>query len=98
MLYKKCIYLSNYILLHCKDILSKEDIIFINNKNDISDNLKEELYNNCVTNIINKQLIHNGKTTKENINKYISILNTDDNAKNIAIHNLNGIIDRYKKS
>ena len=97
ILYKKCIYLSNYILLYCKDILTQTDLLFINNNSEnISDILKEEIYN-CVKKIIYMQLRTNSKNTKINIDKYINVLNNNPIIKQIALNNLIEVIDRYKK-
>ena len=91
-LYKNCISLPNEMLVICKDILSTQEILFINyNNRNITDKIKEEIYDNGLKNIINTQLIYNSKTTKQNIDKYLTILNNNPNIKEEAINNLNTI-------
>jgi hypothetical protein len=77
-LYKNCISLPNDMLVICKDILSTNEILFINSNNkNIYDKIKEEIYDNGLKNIINTQLMYNSKNTKTNISKYLQILNTN---------------------
>ena len=91
-LYKNCISLPNEMLVICKDILSTQEILFINyNNKNITDKIKEEIYDNGLKNIINTQLIYNSKSTKQNIDKYLSILNSNPTIKEEAINNLNTI-------
>ena len=91
-LYKNCISLPNEMMVICKDILSTQEILFINyNNKNITDKIKEEIYENGLKNIINTQLIYNSKSTKQNIDKYLTILNSNPNVKEEAINNLNTI-------
>jgi len=89
-LYKNCISLPNDMLVICKDILTTNEILFINSNNkNIYDKIKEEIYDNGLKNIINTQIMYNSKDTKLNINKYLQILNTNPIIKQNAINNLN---------
>jgi len=91
-LFKNCISLPNDMLVICKDILSTQDILFINSNNkSITEKIKEEIYDNGLKNIINTQLIYNSKSTKQNIDKYLTILNSNPEIKEEAINNLNNI-------
>ena len=91
-LYKNCISLPNDMLVICKDILSTSEILYINfNNRNILEKIKEEIYDNGLTNIINTQLIYNSKSTKQNIDKYLTILNSNPVIKEEAINNLNNI-------
>ena len=93
-LYKNCISLPNDMLVICKDILTTNEILFINSNNkSIFEKIKEEIYDNGLKNIINKQIIYNSKTTKQNIDKYINILNTDPIVKQAALDNLDNVIN-----
>ena len=102
ILYNKCIYFSNYILLNCKDILSKKELLFVNNNHkNISDIVKEELYNNYVKKILYIQLRYNSKTINKNIDNYITIINNNPIVKQKAMHNLKeekDIIDKYNNN
>ena len=92
-LYKNCISLPNDMLVICKDILSTEEILFINSNNkNIYDKIKEEIYDNGLKNIINKQLRYNSKTTKKNIDKYLNILDTNPILKQEALNKLEEVI------
>jgi uncharacterized C2H2 Zn-finger protein len=92
-LYKNCISLPNDMLVICKDILTTDEILFINSNNkSITENIKKEIYDNGLKNIINNQLIYNGKNTKININKYINILNNNPIAKQNAFNNLDNVL------
>jgi len=89
-LYKNCISLPNDMLVICKDILTTNEILFINSNNkNIYDKIKEEIYDNGLKNIINTQIMYNSKDTKSNINKYLQILNTNPIIKQDALNNLN---------
>ena len=91
-LYKNCISLPNEMMVICKDILSTQEILFINyNNKNITDKIKVEIYDNGLKNIINTQLIYNSKFTKQNIDKYLTILNSNPIVKEEAINNLNTI-------
>jgi len=93
-LYKNCISLPNDMLVICKDILTTNEILFINSNNkSIFEKIKEEIYDNGLKNIIKKQIIYNSKTTKQNIDKYINILNTDPIVKQEALDNLDNVIN-----
>ena len=92
-LYKNCISLPNDMLVICKDILTTEEILFINSNNkNIYDKIKEEIYDNGLKNIINKQLRYNSKTTKKNIDKYLNILDTNPILKQEALNKLEEVI------
>ena len=72
-LYRNCISLPNDMLVICKDILTTQEILYINSNNkSITEKIKEEIYDNGLKNIINTQLIYNSKSTKQNIDKYLS--------------------------
>lgn len=89
-LYKNCISLPNDMLVICKDILTTNEILFINSNNKFFyDKIKEEIYDNGLKNIINTQIMYNSKDTKLNINKYLQILNTNPIIKQDALNNLN---------
>ena len=91
-LYKNCISLPSEMIVICKDILSTQEILFINyNNRNIIEKIKEEIYDNGLKNIINTQLIYNSKSTKQNIDKYLTILNNNPNVKEEAISNLNNV-------
>ena len=98
-LYKNCISLPNDMLVICKDILTTNEILFINSNNkNIYEKIKEEIYDNGLKNIINNQLMYNSKNTKTNINKYLEILNTNPLVKQEALNNLTGIITITNKT
>ena len=91
-LFKNCISLPNDMLVICKDILSTQEILYINFHNkSITEKIKEEIYDNGLKNIINTQLIYNSKSTKQNIDKYLTILNNNHEIKEEAINNLNNV-------
>jgi uncharacterized C2H2 Zn-finger protein len=98
-LYKNCISLPNDMLVICKDILTTNEILFINSNNkNIYEKIKEEIYDNGLKNIINNQLMYNSKNTKTNINKYLEILNTNPIVKQEALNNLTEIITIANKT
>ena len=98
-LYKNCISLPNDMLVICKDILTTNEILFINSNNkNIYDKIKEEIYDNGLKNIINTQLMYNSKNTKTNISKYLQILNTNPIVKQEALNNLTEIISITNKT
>jgi hypothetical protein len=98
-LYKNCISLPNDMLVICKDILTTDEILFINSNNkSISDKIKEEIYDNSLKNIINTQLRYNSKITKKNIDKYINSLITNPIIKQEAFNNIDEVISIAQKT
>lgn len=92
-LYRNCISLPNDMLVICKDLLTTDEILFINSNNkSISEKIKEEIYDNGLKNIINTQLIYNSKTTKKNLDKYINSLSLNPMIKQDAINNIEDVM------
>ena len=82
------------MLVICKDILTTEEILFINfNNKSIYGKMKKEIYDNGLKNIINKQLEQNSKITKKKIENYINIINTNPIVKQEALNNLDNVIN-----
>ena len=93
-LYRNCISLPNDMLVICKDLLTTDEILFINSNNkSISEKIKEEIYDNGLKNIINTQLIYNSKTTKKNLDKYINSLSLNPMIKQDAINNIEDVMN-----
>ena len=92
-LYRNCISLPNDMLVICKDLLTTDEILYINSNNkSIADKIKEEIYDNGLKNIINTQLIYNSKTTKKNLDKYINSLSLNPMIKQDAINNIEDVM------
>jgi hypothetical protein len=93
-LYRNCISLPNDMLVICKDLLTTDEILYINSNNkSISEKIKEEIYDNGLKNIINTQLIYNSKTTKKNLDKYINSLSLNPMIKQDAINNIEDVMN-----
>jgi hypothetical protein len=94
-LLKQCVLLTNQMLLACQNILTVDEIIKINSTlNDVSKKIKEEIYDNGLKNIIENELRHNSKTTKDKIIKFSETVITDLEVKQKVLKNID---DRKKE-
>jgi len=85
-LLKQCVLLTYKMLITCSSLLTSEQIYKINsNLQNISQKMKEEIFDNGLKNIIEYELRNNSKITKDKITKYtkeiITNLETKEQAK-----------------
>jgi hypothetical protein len=87
-LLKQCVILTYRMLINCSSILTSEQIYKINsNLQNISEKMKEEIYDNGLKNIIEYELRNNSKVTKNKINKYTTEIITNPEIKDQAKNN-----------
>jgi hypothetical protein len=93
-LLKQSVMLTFQMLVACEDILTTNEVVEINlTLQEATKKMKEEIYDNGLKNIIEYELRTNGKNTKDKIIKYTETINTNDDAKQVAIKN----VDEVKK-
>jgi hypothetical protein len=92
-LLKQCVILTYQMLIACSPILSSEKIYSINsNLQNMSNKMKEEIYDNGLKNIIEYELRNNNKITKNKIKKYTKEINENRDIKEQALLNYNNIL------
>jgi len=92
-LLKHCVILTYQMLIICSPLLSSEKIYEINsNLQNMSDKMKEEIYENGLKNIIEYELRTNNKINKDKITKYTKEINNNSNIKEEALEHYNTIL------
>ena len=92
-LLKQCVILTYQMLILCSPLLSSEKIYEINsNLQNMSDKMKEEIYDNGLKNIIEYELRTNNKLTKDKITKYTKEINNNSNIKEEALEHYNTML------
>jgi len=92
-LLKHCVILTYQMLIVCSPLLSSEKIYEINsNLQNMSDKMKEEIYENGLKNIIEYELRKNNKINKDKITKYTKEINNNNNIKEEALEHYNKIL------
>ena len=100
-LLKQCVILTYRMLINCSSMMTSEQIYRINsNLQNISQKMKEEIFDNGLKNIIEYELRNNSKETKNKINKYTKELINNQEIKEQALINYNKVLqikeDTYK--
>ena len=91
-LLKQCVILTYKMLISCSSLMTSEQIYKINsNLQNISQKMKEEIFDNGLKNIIEYELRNNSKITKNKITKYTKELNNQV-IKEQAINNYNKVL------
>jgi hypothetical protein len=89
-LLNQCVILTYRMLIACSASMSSKQIYNINsNLQNISQKMKEEIFDNGLKNIIEYELRNNSKQTKDKINKYTKEIISNQEIKDQAIHNSN---------
>jgi len=92
-LLKQCVILTYKMLINCSPTMTSEQIYKINsNLQNISEKMKEEIYNNGLKNIIEYELRNNSKVTKDKITKYTNQIITNPETKEQAKINYNKVL------
>ena len=92
-LLKQCVILTYRMLIACSAAMSSEQIYNINsNLQNISQKMKEEIFDNGLKNIIEYELRNNSKQTKDKINKYTKDIISNKEIKDQAINNYNKVL------
>ena len=92
-LLKQCVILTYQMLILCSPLLSSEKIYEINsNLQNMSDKMKEEIYDNGLKNIIEYELRTNNKLTKDKITKYTKEINNNSIIKEEALGHYNTML------
>lgn len=92
-LLKQCVILTYQMLILCSPLLSSEKIYEINsNLQNMSDKMKEEIYDNGLKNIIEYELRTNNKLTKDKITKYTKEINNNSIVKEEALGHYNTML------
>ena len=100
-LLKQCVILTYRMLISCSSLMTSEQIYRINsNLQNISQKMKEEIFDNGLKNIIEYELRNNSKLTKDRITKYTKEIISNKDIKDKAINNYNKVLqiqeDTYK--
>ena len=100
-LLKQCVILTYRMLISCSSLMTSEQIYRINsNLQNISQKMKEEIFDNGLKNIIEYELRNNSKLTKDKITKYTKELISNQEIKEQALDNYNKVLqikeDTYK--
>ena len=100
-LLKQCVILTYRMLINCSSLMTSEQIYRINsNLQNISQKMKEEIFDNGLKNIIEYELRNNSKLTKDKITKYTKELISNQEIKDQALNNYNKVLqikeDTYK--
>ena len=100
-LLKQCVILTYRMLIACSSLMTSEQIYKINsNLQNISQKMKEEIFDNGLKNIIEYELRNNSKQTKDKINKYTKEIISNQEIKDQALNNYNKVLqikeDTYK--
>jgi hypothetical protein len=100
-LLKQCVILTYRMLIICSSLMTSEQIYRINsNLQNISQKMKEEIFDNGLKNIIEYELRNNSKLTKDRISKYTKELINNQEIKEQALNNYNRVLqikeDTYK--
>ena len=100
-LLKQCVILTYRMLIICSSLMTSEQIYKINsNLQNISQKMKEEIFDNGLKNIIEYELRNNSKQTKDKINKYTKEIISNQEIKEQALNNYNKVLqikeDTYK--
>ena len=100
-LLKQCVILTYRMLIICSSLMTSEQIYKINsNLQNISQKMKEEIFDNGLKNIIEYELRNNSKQTKNKINKYTKEIINNQKIKEQALNNYNKVLqikeDTYK--
>jgi hypothetical protein len=92
-LLKQCVILTYRMLIACSSLMTSEQIYTINsNLQNISQKMKEEIFDNGLKNIIEYELRNNSKLTKDKINKYTKEIVSNHEIKEQAINNYNKVL------
>ena len=84
-LLKQCVILTYKMLIICSPIMTSEQIYNINsNLQNISQKMKEEIFDNGLKNIIEYELRNNSKLIKDKITKYSNQINNNPEIKEQA--------------
>ena len=92
-LLKQCVILTYRMLISCSSLMTSEQIYRINsNLQNISQKMKEEIFDNGLKNIIEYELRNNSKLTKSKITKYTKQIISNQEIKEQAINNYNKVL------
>ena len=93
-LLKQCVILTYRMLISCSSLMTSEQIYRINsNLQNISQKMKEEIFDNGLKNIIEYELRNNSKLTKDKITKYTKEIISNKEIKDKAINNYNKVLE-----
>jgi hypothetical protein len=92
-LLKQCVILTYRMLIACSSLMTSEQIYTINsNLQNISQKMKEEIFDNGLKNIIEYELRNNSKLTKDKISKYTKEIISNKEIKEQALNNYNKVL------
>jgi hypothetical protein len=92
-LLKQCVILTYRMLIACSSLMTSEQIYTINsNLQNISQKMKEEIFDNGLKNIIEYELRNNSKLTKDKITKYTKEIVSNQEIKEQALNNYNKVL------
>ena len=92
-LLKQCVILTYKMLISCSSLMTSEQIYRINsNLQNISQKMKEEIFDNGLKNIIEYELRNNSKLTKNKIKRYTKELINNKEIKEQALNNYNKVL------
>ena len=92
-LLKQCVILTYRMLISCSSLMTSEQIYKINsNLQNISQKMKEEIFDNGLKNIIEYELRNNSKIIKDKITKYTKEIKSNQEIKEQALNNYNKIL------